>query len=400
MARRGQGKNDDRGIVPVVAVCISMKGPFDLAREVAVAKAALLYGDRVRLISNQASVMSAYEYGIKGPEAERLAVVARQLDAHPDRPGALGLYRDVLPPGTLIYPTFLSTRNIAVLSRQGLELKERLEEALRPVAEAIVENMNAALSSVGRGELELAEREGALSIDPLGLDDMFAEGVEMAKVSFANLNLALEEAVSGQSAAVPMLAGWAWLYLTMMMNERRIVRPTKTPLKDSALAAALLSDLPAMDAAPMEDVLEVRVLLRDELGAFRAAVKSAGREVTALPPDDGFSEAVERVYERLVRPARDDLTKKLIGEGASTRLGRLLKRSGLVMGAVGLAGTAVGVGQVALVAGSAVWAAGAAEELVASLAARGADRRAGFVYLFNLQRELEARGVKRRMAGA
>jgi hypothetical protein len=391
-----QSRRPAADVVPVVAVCIGMEGPFDLVREVAVVKAALLYGDRVTLVSNQASVMSAYENGIKGSESERLAFAARQLDRHPHRPGVLSLYRDVLPPGDLIYPTFLGTRNVAILSRQGFELKDRLEDALRPVADAGLGNMSNALSSVGRGELDLAEQEGLLSIDPLGLDDMFAEGPEMARVSFANLDLALKNAVSGQSSAVPMLEGWAWLYLTMMVNEGRIARPTHSPLTDTALAASLVSDLPAMVDAPMEDVLEVRILLGDELAAFRSAVSLAAREIETLPPDGRFAAEVERVYERLVKPAKEDLAKQLTGGSRSSQLGRVLKRSGLVMGAVGIAGNALGMGEVALLAGSAMWVAGVGDELLADIASRRSERRAGFIFLFDLQRELEARGVKRR----
>lgn len=75
--------------------------------------------------------------------------------------------------------------------------------------------------------------------------------------------------------------------------------------------AVLIEALPGVADAPIEDILEVRRLMADELGLFRTAMAKLSGLVAARPWEVGFDREIERIVSTSIIPAATDLRRRL-----------------------------------------------------------------------------------------
>lgn len=268
-----------------VAVAPPGAAPPDLSPEVALVKAALLYGDRVALVSPAASLLRRLAHEAAGAMSARqrldiLASVADDLD----------------------------------LGDAPLRLRQRLGE---PGVDATVERLwrafrgrlDRATDASGLSEIAVAERAGWLEVVDLahgetapGLADATADGYA---------GRVLGAVASG--ATHPLLDGPTGEGLRQRLGALPEVRETRA--RHVALAEQLVQRLPLFDRATVAETLDVRADLDRPLARFRRAVAEFAALVASGPWDADFAAEAEHVHLTEVAPAVADIEDAIASTG-------------------------------------------------------------------------------------
>lgn len=268
-----------------VAVAPPEAAPPDLSPEVTLVKAALLYGDRVALVSPAASLL------------RRLAAEASGATSARQRLDILASVADDLDLGDA--PIRLRPH----LGEPGIEATvERLWRAFRG-------RLDRASDASGLAEIAVAERAGALEIvdlardeSPLALADATADGYA---------GRVLGAVASG--ATHPLLDAATGEGLRQRLRALPEIR--KTRARHVALAERLVQRLPLFDRATVAETLDVRADLDRPLARFRRAVAEFAGVVASGPWDPDFEAEAERVHLAEVAPAVADIEDAIASTG-------------------------------------------------------------------------------------
>ena len=266
-----------------VAVAPPEASPPDLATDLALVKAALLYGDRVALVSPAASLL------------RRLLAEAATAETPRQRLDLLASVADDLGVGD-----------------GPARLRERLPETAPLVGRlwrAFRGRLERAAGASGLSEMAVAERAGALEVVDLAGAEAPGSLVDATADDYACRVLRAVEA----GATHPLLDEATGAGVRQRLGALPEVRRHRA--RHAALAASLSLRLPLFDRATVAETLDVRADLDRPLARFRGAVSELAETVAGGPWDAGFAAEAERVHTREVAPAVADIEDAIARTG-------------------------------------------------------------------------------------
>ena len=271
-----------------------------LARDIDLAKAALLYADRATLVSPSSNMlvqMAAFaEAGVNSmSKKQRFDHMVEMVQA--------------LPGGEAfaeIGPLYHSLRKKRHLSPEERRVKLRIEGEVSGAWTQLRTTMLSTLDAAGGGELFDALDSGLLELHPLNLADPSTDGSTDDVVwAFAD---AIMEAVQDPSTYLLLDDGSGGL-LRSFVREGHLgdVRGGDARGRQVTLAASLFERLPQFDLASLQEVLDVRRELDRHVSRFRAAMAEYSDSIEAASWDEDFAADAEAVFVRDVAPAVRDI---------------------------------------------------------------------------------------------
>lgn len=262
---------------------------FMVEKESAMAKAAVLYGDGVRLAGPRVSVIQAYLEARSAPPGRHLEDRRARLRQ------AFGWWpeRDDSP---LVDPHL------------GYPVPN-------PVPEEVYESaLEEVLESRGWREIVELQTAGHLQVEPFGTSlDGFHPGALLGEMI-----VRLGRGIADPSE-VAMLDRMEGAILRAAESAGLAARTSPVDQQEAWVAASLLGQLPAFPTASVSAILEARDRVRPSLSAFRSAVLEFCQDLTSVPGSVQFEHEAARLYRRRVAPAMEDLTR-LTNERAFGRI--------------------------------------------------------------------------------
>ena len=295
-------------------------GAMDLEQELRLAKAALLYADRVKLYSLKASMLQAAAHvGDLSPRHQLRIIegVAPFLMS--------GEESRSLIEGLQAYKGPARTKR---RTREQLLRSKKFEALLKQQWEHVKQVGQSKAREAGLTLLEPATQLGLLELHcfegtntPEGVSELIIDCVARASRSphvheHAAEMSSRDEMVIAEfveaichavlSGATHPLFDEQTGHLVNDLARQRIVAPSETAIgrgRHSGLAGHLLTRLPSFDRLSMEEVISVRKELQRPLVRFRAAVIRFADEICSASWSEDFPADAEEVFHRDVRPA-------------------------------------------------------------------------------------------------
>lgn len=330
---------------------------FDLGHELNLVKAALLYADRVELVSAGASLLYGFVALSEVPPDRRLVLVRRHAGHKLDEE-QLQKMDLVMGRGSRKLRRALSARQRAEARRQLQVVADEGWREIRRDVEERFESYNAGglEEAVGSGLLllrtfEQNTVEGMLSMaaDDFSVDasveEILSEYVKRASIAMNGPGYPLFDDLIGR------LVGEA--------VQSDLIVPSPAALhrgRHGGLSGDLLSRLPLFERATVAEVLDVRRELSAPLSSFRAAVSDFSKQIRSAAWEPGFAGEADVLFREQVEPEVERI-EEAVKENRSygELLRRVARHGGLtraVMGAAighasdlsALAGVVLGLG--------------------------------------------------------
>jgi hypothetical protein len=293
---------------------------LSLEQELRLLKAALLYADRVKLYSLQASAVSmASKIGDISPrhQLRLIEMVAPYLTSQ-EQFNELSL-------GLQAYKKIIRRKHPG---RQELILRNRFERLLKEQWENVREVGQRIAREAGAESITRAVELGVLELHTFEGTDSEEEVTRfiadcLVRASQSSLLLThtgemskrdeqmIREFVEGVCGAVsdgstyPLFDEQTGLLVKEQIQEQRIT-PSESAVgrgKHTGLAGHLLARLPSFDQASVDEVVDIRRELDKPLTRFRGAVIKFSEQIRSAPWDEDFSSDAETVFHRDVKPA-------------------------------------------------------------------------------------------------
>lgn len=273
---------------------------ISVEQEVRLLKPALLYADRVTLLSPSAAMLGAAE-----------AV------GHMDEPALIEFVRSVAPsinPSSLAaFELYDQLQRTNRRSRDQIIALGQFRAMVRQMAKEWQEKVSELQASAGVPELAPAVEAGLLIVDPLVED---GEGDDVLFNGYLNkLNLLMRDAEAyplfDDATGDLVRAGVAEGLFEMGVQAREHA-------KRAAAASDFISRAPTFPQATISEILDIRGELTKPLSRFRGAVAELARKVESAAHDDDFGAEVQLLYEAEVEPALAELGE-LVGSNSYLR---------------------------------------------------------------------------------
>ncbi len=325
----------------IVSGELGSTGPQLMQPAVALAKAGLLYADRVTLVSRGAYLPAMVARGLlaadKGERLNAAVSVLAGVDA-----------------GTDSYARLASEQHRT--DEEQAEFEAQRDRLLEATASVFDRGLEYTLELVGAQELAEPVMADLVRLEPLLVDEPLFD-LDVGVLAH-RLSAYIEQVVDSKTTTHPLFDDRARGILASLVTAGAVERDHLTLTNRAALANELVSGLEAFPLASMDVVLDVRGRIRQSLVRFRAAIAEASAELSATAADPTFYRAVEDIRVRLVEPALLEIRESLEDLGALPTLGRgFPTAAGGFLGMV--AGLAVDLGDLAS-ASAGLGAAGAA----------------------------------------
>jgi hypothetical protein len=270
---------------------------LNLQDDMAMVKAALLYGDQVKLCS---------------PTSSMMLMLAACQNLKPDQ--VLEILEPVVP--VLVQDPGQASNLIAFfhqykrfgkqkrhLSKQELLLRVQLQSQLAKTAKELQATIERMLIAAGFESLIEAIQTGMLELHVFGADGntdtqkMVTEFVEI-----------LSQAVSND-ATYPLFDNQTGGLIKAGIKEGKfnVSDAGVTRGKRIGLAAALFDRLPLFEQASVDEILDIRTELENPLTRFRAAIINFSDSIKNAAWDDDFPSDADTVFQRDIEPAILDI---------------------------------------------------------------------------------------------
>lgn len=380
--RREQAAREATTRETTVTVCATPPLAEDgrrLENELHLIKSALLYADRMELLSPSSSFARTLKPFLPVTEENVLEKVSHMP------PGALrrlGVGTD-FGPGVELRKVRRKLREFDRLAEDDPDRIVIMED-WRPAALEMHQTANDYFTQTGSYELEMAFERDDVELMDVGFD--MDDEVSVLIETFRNSMLAALED-SGRAILVDPLGSEM-----MRMHPDRGSAYTGARARRASTGSGLIERLPTFPRASMEDILEARDELADGRVAYRNAVKELADKLISAPFAESLPDEIDELWHDSVEPALTDLRKRATATRIAYEAGRSLVSSsaGLVGG---LVVTVTSLGSMAdlfpsaaaaTVGGVNVAYAGARE----ALRARAEVRQYDLVYLHDVNRNL------------
>jgi hypothetical protein len=316
-----------------ISVGVQPTGDLDLEKEIQMVKAALLYGDKVKLYSPKLpSIHAISRFNDFSPELrlkflERIIPYLSPVNAQ-KLSSSLDDYKQLLGRDKL---------DVHELQRRR-EFERKLEQEWGDIAEQVNEfvresQLDQIDSVVKAGVLELHDFRN--SADDSGALDLMIE----------NMASSVEKGKSLQSGPDKL-----WVAEFVKNISRSVSDDATYPLLDNAvgnqvapdmagmdkgrqaqLAGYLLQRLPLFDKASVNEILDIRRELDKPLTHFRSAIIDYSEDIKSTPWDRGFPPEAEKIYLRDVKPAMLDMEEAVQSNKFLANLIRKLAEKPIVL---------------------------------------------------------------------
>jgi hypothetical protein len=299
-----------------IVVAASPGGEMSIRREVDLAKAALLYGDKVILLSPATTMVATMEPFPSLPIEAQLRLV-KQVAPYFTEPGGpdvtdlivqleQGLARNKHSPG------FKAVRS---------ELSRQLTSTLRPISERI-EKM---LVSAGANDLALARKRNLIEIESAGsleAIDYLAYCVISAKLAESDASQEDKQASELAESFVAKLSQHLSTGNEYLVFDDPVARLVDAAVREGAVqpttgskgrarqmmtAASFMGRLPTFPDATVDELLDIREELTGPITRFRGAMVTMGRTFTADAWEPDFGDQVHDAWVETVQPAVLDI---------------------------------------------------------------------------------------------
>lgn len=267
-----------------------------LEHDLRLIKAALLYGDRVTLVS-LASWMGLGLYSLTALELTHLQKAQFIVTLAP----GLALNNAVFEDFATRFEPFikvLSQKKIT-LTRKQLRTRKELEQRLDEAWPFFQESFHQVAERFGLDELGVALESGDLELHSLPNSDETSPVMSFVDAVATYLK---------EGGCFPLLDEATAGLVRAAVAEGKMTpsRATTRRGRHAALAGDLIDRLPVFNA-PMDEVLEIRRELATPLVRFRAAVQELSESIDAVSWDEDFGAESYAIYIKTVCPALVDL---------------------------------------------------------------------------------------------
>jgi hypothetical protein len=309
-------QNEPHHLEVVVA---AMPPEADLAADLMLVKPALLYADRVRILSPVATLLGGVAALGQAEGTERANIIADLVEAMGE-PNAVEI-RAIVTGMTAVSQLPRAERRRALGGRGSRELRAKMGE-LDGIWSELGAKVEDILVRAHVSELVPAIEAGLVEVEPLvrqgetfDTDQMLTVFVEkVGSMLMAELVYPLFDDKMGALIEAGVAEGM--FTVSAGANDRG---------RQVGAAAELFNYLPAFPLSTVSDILAIRDDLEGPLVRFRGAMARVARDVTAAPHGEEFRSQIEHVYREEVSPALREIReavennaylRQLLGESA------------------------------------------------------------------------------------
>lgn len=297
-------------------VAAANPGPsLDVGAELGLVKAALLYGDRVTILSPVTTMLLRAE-GLQHFSSRRIADLLCRVAPVLLPPDQLAAFQQALPEiDRLLRPALDGG-----ISRRQREALQQLLDQGRNMLSGAVRDLSV---QAGIDQLARARREGLVKIenaDPGDEIDLLASCIVSAQLSQSGqwqdnpqASRVIETFVSKLSRHLS--AGKGYLVfdepiasLTEAAIREGLFTPATGPQGRSAQAMAasgLIGRLPTFPGATVDEVLDIRRELAPSLTRFRGAMVTISKSFSSAPWESAFADELQDAWVETICPAVD-----------------------------------------------------------------------------------------------
>jgi hypothetical protein len=278
------------------------EGPFGLENELRHVKAALLYADRVRLVSPKMAILDAFTRINDGSDSEFLDRMLRLVVPLAPSP-------EILEVARILHRQKGRQRSPALIALDA-QMRRELAPAARAEMQRAIEGFR---TEPGVDELYRARDAGVLELDGLGLDPVAVAELSLtARAKGRYLGFSKDYAtrllervveVIGPSEDAYPLFDAQMMDLVRKLDALRDRQAVGRAATEPHLAALFMGKMDSFPDARMDEILDVRRELNASLVRFRSAVAGMAREMQETPLDDGFKREASALYRERVAPA-------------------------------------------------------------------------------------------------
>lgn len=371
-----------------------------LREDVRLVRSALLYADRVRLMSPIA-VMTA-GMAVAASEAGGALPIQMLSQFTDEHLCQLGVSEEDLAQFRGLMTQWEAMRKIPRQQRRALPAQQRdaiqhlrrsIEEPAARMAQDVASQAEDLWEKFGASDLTVAAESGLLDLptEALPLGDDGSLDVEKYKQSLSGL-------IQDPSSHLMFDHPTARIVDLMVKEEVATMNPlAESHAKKIATGTGLIERLPAFPDSNIEQVLETREDLRDSLSRYRRSTAQLSAKLASGPLDAALQVEVNELYRDEVYPSLRELRKDLSGTDLLREAARniLQDPKDLVVGAVGAVFCA-GIGattdlsdviaNTAAVASAGLGATGKA--VAAAMDRKGTARRHDLYYLLRVNEQL------------
>ncbi|WP_263310269.1 hypothetical protein [Brachybacterium atlanticum] len=380
--RRNQAAHAASNIETTLTVCATPPRDEDgprLENELQLVKSALLYGDRVELLSPASSFARTLKPFLTVTEENVLEQVSHMP---PESLRRLGVGTDV-GPGIELRKFRRKLRELDRLDENDPCRIELLDQ-WRPTALSMRVTADDYFTQRGSYELEAALDHHDVELLDVGfdMDDDVSVLIETFRI---NMLAALEDP-RRTVLLDPMGSEMARL------QPGRLAAYNEAHTKRTAAGAGLIQRLPTFPRAPMEDILEARDELADGRIGYRRALKQLADGLHSAPFEESLPAELDELWYDTVEPALVELRKRATVTRVAYAAGKdLVNSSAGLIGALAVTLTTIGSLTALFPSTAAVTAGGvnvAYAGARAALRTRSEVREYDLVYLHDLNRSL------------
>jgi hypothetical protein len=285
-----------------IAIATGPSGGLSLERELRLVKPALLYADRVTLLSPVATLLQAT--ADVGASENLTMTLLREVGPKLD------------PYSSEAFAVYDELRSKRRPTQQEIRAMYEFRQMLSAGSSEILAKAREMLTDAGADELVPAIEAGLVTIDPVMQEGdaaaMLVPGIEAA----AGLERTMDSALANSfferlrellddPSAYPLFDEQVGDLVRAQVSEGlfEVGAVSRRRGKQASAAAQLIEKLPSFPSASVSEVLDIREELREPLTRFRAAVSEMERLIQSAAHEPDFAAEVEDLYIEKVAPA-------------------------------------------------------------------------------------------------
>jgi hypothetical protein len=307
-----------------ISVVVAPHGKIEIADDIRMVKAALLYADHVTLVS-PTSAMVALLGGLASMSDEDRRAVAAGLVA-----------RQMGEEGAAQLQGLRRKKNKSV--RELLFLRE-FDEKVKTMANELGDRATEQVVDAGGNELAYAINQSLLDVDTLGIED----GLGTVEVVHRYTDFLITSVGPG-SHMLPLMDDSSGALLASFERDKGLLPRPGRQAEEAGLAGYMIETIEAFPDATMSEIIDARRALAGPLVGFRSAIASMARDLETTPWNEGFEPEARALYTRDVAPQLQELRDIAEQTGVRSTLSHHLKRGSGRTGLLGGLGVAVSFG--------------------------------------------------------
>ncbi len=368
---------------------------FDLRHELDLAKAALLYADKVELVSAGASLLYGWVALRDVPTEQRMRLVREHAPVN----AGFRFTDEQMEKFDLV----LGERSRA--ARRGLNDRERIrakiqlkgvaDQAWRQLTRDVEQTFEAynarGLREAVDSKLLKLHRFEAHSVE--GMLSMAAEGFTVRAAVDEILREYLRQAEAAmEGSGYPLFDDLTGRLVGEAVRDGAIA-PSETGIRrgrHGGLSGDLLSRLPLFEKADVSDVLEVRRELRPSLKRFRKAVAGFSKEIRSAAWEPGFANEADLLFRETVEPAVDEIEEQVRSNRSLEEFAVRMVRHGANRATIGAA--VGGISDLSVLSGVVMGLGAAAVQTLLDQRAEGKKIEGNQLYFYYGAREMLGHG--------